>query len=105
MTIQDWFAITLTALSIIAILGVAVRWIVRHYVKDIVAELKPNGGSSIKDQVNRLENQVNEIKKSSKETDIKTQEISTKLDHLYEIFIEYLAGNQKQNKDSKSKKS
>jgi hypothetical protein len=35
----------------------SVRWLVKHYLY----ELKPNGGSSVKDSVNRLERQVEEI--------------------------------------------
>jgi hypothetical protein len=35
----------------------AVRWMVKHYLN----ELKPNGGSSVKDSVERLERQVEEI--------------------------------------------
>ena len=35
----------------------AVRWLVKHYLN----ELKPNGGSSVKDSVARLERQVEEI--------------------------------------------
>jgi hypothetical protein len=31
------------------------RWWFRHNIKEVVAELKPNGGSSIKDTVNRIE--------------------------------------------------
>jgi hypothetical protein len=34
-----------------------VKWLVQHYL----AELKPNSGSSIKDQVNRLEERMDEI--------------------------------------------
>ena len=34
---------------------------VRHLVKYYLAELKPNGGSSLKDAVDRLERQVEEI--------------------------------------------
>lgn len=37
----------------------AVGWLVKHYL----SELKPNGGGSVKDQVNRLENRVDEIYK------------------------------------------
>jgi hypothetical protein len=33
------------------------RWLVKHYLN----ELKPNGGSSMKDSVARLERQVEEI--------------------------------------------
>jgi hypothetical protein len=34
-----------------------VKWLVQHYL----AELKPNSGSSLKDQVNRLEERMDEI--------------------------------------------
>ena len=35
----------------------ATKWLVKHYL----AELKPNGGGSVKDQVNRLEERVDQI--------------------------------------------
>jgi hypothetical protein len=35
----------------------AVRWLVKHYL----AELKPNGGSSMNDRLNRLEARVDTI--------------------------------------------
>lgn len=88
MTIQDWLGLTLTSLSILTIIGVAVRWIIRHYLKDVVHELKPNGGSSLKDQVNRLEAKV-------QEADIKRKEMSNKLDHMYEILLDYISRSSK----------
>jgi hypothetical protein len=93
MTIQDWLGLTLTSLSILTAIGVAVRWIIRHYLKDVLHELKPNGGSSLKDQVNRLEKEI-------READIKRKEMSNKIDHLYDLFVDYLASN---NKSSRSK--
>jgi hypothetical protein len=38
-------------------LATAVRWMVKHYL----SELRENGGSSLKDSVNRLEKQVEQI--------------------------------------------
>jgi hypothetical protein len=96
MTIQDWLGVILTSLSILAIIGVGFRWIVKHYIKDIVTELRPNGGSSLKDQVNRLEKKV-------EEADFKRREMSVKLDHMYELLVDYLATNQKST--SRTKKS
>lgn len=84
MTIQDWLGLTLTSLSILTIVGVAVRWIVRHYLKDVIHELKPNGGSSLKDQVNRLESKV-------EEADMKRKEMSKKIDHMYEVLLDYIS--------------
>jgi hypothetical protein len=105
MTIQDWLGLSLTALSILAIIGVSIRWVIKHYVADILKELKPNGGSSLKDQVNRLENQVHKIEKSNEEADFKIREMSVKLDHLYDLFVDYLASNQKPSRTAKTKKS
>ena len=61
MTIQDWTGLILTILSIVAIVGVAVRWIIMKYVEQIMSELKPNSGSSMKDQITRLEIKMDKV--------------------------------------------
>jgi len=63
MNAQDWLGMVLTALSILALVAGGVKWLVKHYL----SELRENGGSSVKDQVNRLE---------------------VKVDKLYDILIE-----------------
>jgi hypothetical protein len=88
MTIQDWLGLTLTALSILTVVGVAIRWVIRHYLKDVLHELKPNGGSSLKDQVNRLETKV-------QEADVKRKEMSNKIDHMYEVLLDYISRSSK----------
>jgi hypothetical protein len=35
--------------------------VVRHLVKHYLSELRPNSGTSIKDQISRLENRVDQI--------------------------------------------
>lgn len=35
----------------------AIKWLVKHYLN----ELKPNGGTSMKDSIDRLERQVEKI--------------------------------------------
>jgi len=57
MSVQDWLGLTLTALSIVALVAGGIKWLVKHYL----SELRPNSGSSLKDQVNRLEERVNLI--------------------------------------------
>jgi hypothetical protein len=57
MSVQDWLGLTLTALSIVALIAGGIKWLVKHYL----SELRPNSGSSLKDQVNRLEERVNSI--------------------------------------------
>lgn len=57
MSPQDWAAFFVAIFTLVAGLATAVRWMVKHYL----SELRPNGGSSLKDSVNRLEIQVQEI--------------------------------------------
>lgn len=57
MNAQDWLGMVLTALSILALVAGGVKWLVKHYL----SELRENGGSSVKDQVNRLEIKVDKL--------------------------------------------
>ena len=57
MTIQDWAALILSVLTIVGIMAGGIKFLVKHYL----SELKPNSGSSVKDQVTRLETRVDEI--------------------------------------------
>ena len=61
MTAQDWAEVILTVLSILGVVGLIGRWIVKKYVEDIMSELKPNSGSSMKDQVTRLEDKMDKV--------------------------------------------
>ena len=57
MTVQDWAAFALSITSLIGAFAIMVRWMVKHYL----SELRPNSGSSLRDSVDRLERQVEEI--------------------------------------------
>jgi hypothetical protein len=57
MNIQQWAGLIVSILTIGAAFATLVRWLVKHYLY----ELRPNGGSSIKDQVNRLEEKVDTL--------------------------------------------
>jgi hypothetical protein len=57
MTAQDYAALTVSLITIGGAFIAMTRWLVKHYL----AELKPNGGSSVKDQVNRLEKRLDEV--------------------------------------------
>ena len=54
MTPNDWAAIAVAITTLAGSLAMGVRHLVKHFL----FELKPNGGSSLKDQVNRLEEKV-----------------------------------------------
>lgn len=85
MTPQDWAGLILTTLTIVTIVAGGIRWLVKHYLN----ELKPNSGSSLKDSVNRLEEDH--------------KRVADKVDHLYEILIDFIANqNSKKSKSSKS---
>ena len=80
--IESLVAIAVGIISILGSLAFVVKWLVKHYF----AELKPNGGSSLKDQVNRLEKQH--------------EKLESKVDKIYDILLEQT----KPVKTTKSKK-
>jgi hypothetical protein len=84
MTIQDWAALILALLTILGIVVGGIRFLVKHYFSEMKSELRPNSGSSLKDQVTRLELRVNEA-------DITRRDMDRKLDKMYSILIEYIA--------------
>ena len=57
MSAVDWAGFIVAVMTVAAGFVTAVRWLVMHYL----AELKPNGGSSLKDQVNSLQIKVDLI--------------------------------------------
>ena len=54
MNPNEWAGLAVAATTLIAALAMTIRHLVKHYL----SELRPNGGSSVKDQVNRLEEKV-----------------------------------------------
>ena len=77
MTIESWVGIIVGISTIITSSALGVRWLTRHYFAEIKAELKPNSGTSLKDQVTRLE--ANQTK------------LETKLDKLYDTLLDHIA--------------
>jgi len=57
MSAVDWAALIVSVMTIIGGFVATIRFLVKHYL----SELKPNGGSSIKDRVTNLEGRVNQI--------------------------------------------
>ena len=54
MTPADWAGLAVSVITVFAAFATSVRWLVKHYLN----ELKPNGGGSIKDKINTLEEKV-----------------------------------------------
>jgi hypothetical protein len=57
MTVAQWLGLAISVCTLVGAFAVSVRWLVKHYLY----ELRPNGGGSVKDQVNRLENRIDDI--------------------------------------------
>ena len=53
MTANEWVGIAVGVCAVSTSLLVGLRWVIKSYL----AELKPNSGTSIKDQISRLETQ------------------------------------------------
>jgi hypothetical protein len=88
MTIQDWASLIVAILTIVSSIAFSIKWLVRHYL----SELKPNSGSSMKDQISRLESAVDDQRIDS----IKSRDRQEKkLDEMYEILIKHIAANDK----------
>lgn len=71
--LESVLAVTISISTIITTIGLGVKWLVKHYFDEIKKEMKPNSGSSMKDQVTRLES--------------RTEAVEDKLDKLYELLI------------------
>jgi hypothetical protein len=54
MSPADWAALAVSVTTLAGALAMGVKHLTKHYL----SELKPNGGSSIKDKVNALEDKV-----------------------------------------------
>jgi hypothetical protein len=73
-------ALIVSVFTIVSGVALAVKWLVKHYLN----ELKPNSGTSIKDQISKLEIQINEV-------DFDNKKIEVKLDKMYEILLDYIS--------------
>ena len=54
MTPNEWAGLAVALTTLVGTLALTVRHLVKYYL----SELRPKGGSSVKDQVNRLEEKV-----------------------------------------------
>ena len=82
--------ITISIATVITISATGVRWLVRHYFDDIKKELRPNHGSSMKDQVNRMEIDISDLKHQNVKGEEYHERLDNKIDRLTEMFVEYV---------------
>jgi hypothetical protein len=52
-------AMAATALAgVVIIISTAIAWVFKNWLKNYLQELKPNGGSSMADSINRIEQRI-----------------------------------------------
>ena len=87
----SWASDVLALLGIISVIGTAAAFWIRHEVKknfgEIKAEFKPNGGGSLKDQVNRLEKGHNALEDRIDQLDKKFESIDSKADTILNFLL------------------
>ena len=86
MTVQDWAGLILTILSIVVLVSGGIRFLVKNYL----SELKPdnNGGHNLEGRIARVES--------------RTEKMESKLDHMYEILIDFIANQNSKKTKTKS---
>jgi hypothetical protein len=91
MTTSDWAQFILALLSIGAIIIGSIRWYIQAQIKpiheavcDIRSETKTNGGTSMRDEIRSIKTEQEEAKRLRKAT-------SDKLDHMYDVLLEYIS--------------
>jgi hypothetical protein len=91
MTASEWAGFVLTLLSIGAIVLSGIRWYVKIQIKpireavdDIRSETKTNGGTSMRDEIKAIKKEQEDAKQLRKAT-------SDKLDHMYEVLLDFVA--------------
>jgi hypothetical protein len=95
MTTSDWAQFILTLLSIGAVVISSIRWYIRVQVKpiaeaveDIRKETKTNGGTSMRDEIKQIKLEQEHARDKRKAT-------SDKLDHMYDILLEFISKSSK----------
>jgi len=58
MTPAQWLGLAISVCTLVAAFATAIRWLVKHYLY----ELKPNSGSSMRDEITGLKHEVAIIK-------------------------------------------
>jgi hypothetical protein len=69
MTANEWAAICVAVGTLIGFLVTGVRFLVKSYL----SELKPNGGSSVKDKVNEIT--------------FKVERLEARIDEIYRLLV------------------
>lgn len=89
--IESVLALVISISTILTSAAFGVRWLTKHYFDEIKHEMKPNGGQSIKDQVNRMESDICELKNQNLKGEEYHEKLDNKIDELTRMFVEYVS--------------
>lgn len=73
MSIPDWATTASGVLAILASFWAIHRFITKALIRDYLSELKPNGGSSVRDKIDYINNKVDKLEE--------------RIDEIYSLLI------------------
>jgi hypothetical protein len=73
MSLPDWATLASGVLAVLASFWAIHRFITKALIRDYLSELKPNGGSSVKDKVNDI--------------DMRQQRLESRVDQIYFLIV------------------
>lgn len=103
----DWLPATLALAGLLTAFTAVIRFFIKYHVResmqDIRHELKPNSGSSMKDQVTRLESTQIKIQEEQttyiekhKQDDLKFErrmdKLEEKIDKVFDVILKHFGG-------------
>jgi hypothetical protein len=88
MAITDTAALIVSIFTIVAFVVGSIKWLTKHYFDEIRSEIRPNSGTSLKDQVTRLETRMTEANEMRKEMD-------AKIDKMFDTLLTHISKTDK----------
>ena len=73
MSLPDWATLASGVLAVLASFWAIHRFVTKALIRDYLSELKPNGGSSVKDKVNDI--------------DMRQQRLESRVDQIYFLIV------------------
>jgi hypothetical protein len=83
MNPANWAALIVSIFTIVAFVVGSIKWLTKHYFDEIRTEIRPNSGSSLKDQVTRLESRMIEA-------DYMRHEMNNKIDQTFDLLLKHI---------------
>ena len=88
MPMTETAALVVSIFTIVAFVVGSIKWLTKHYFDEILSEIRPNSGTSLKDQVTRLESRMIEA-------DYMRQDMDKKIDKLFNTLLTHIERNSK----------